>query len=61
MPKNASKANAVLQLKEMYHCDKVVVFGDAMNDYDMFKRQYKKRQRLYNNKNGGRGDRLASN
>ena len=37
MPKKASKANAVLQLKEMYHCDKVVVFGDAMNDYDMFK------------------------
>ena len=36
MPKNASKANAVLQLKDMYHCDKVVVFGDAMNDYDMF-------------------------
>lgn len=36
MPLNASKANAVRQLKEYYHCDKVVVFGDGLNDVDMF-------------------------
>ena len=36
MPKEATKANAVQQLKEMYHCDKVVAFGDGKNDIDMF-------------------------
>ncbi len=36
LPKNASKANAVLQLKEFLGCDRVVVFGDGMNDVDMF-------------------------
>ena len=36
MPKNVSKGNAVKQLKEFLGCDKVVVFGDAGNDVDMF-------------------------
>ena len=36
MPKEASKANAIKQLKEMYHCDRVVAFGDGKNDIDMF-------------------------
>ena len=31
------KANAVSQLKQMYNCDKVVVFGDGVNDIPMFK------------------------
>ena len=33
----ASKANAVLQLKEMLEADEVVVFGDNLNDMTMFK------------------------
>ena len=36
MPKAASKANAIRQLKEFLHCDKVIVFGDGKNDIDMF-------------------------
>ena len=36
MPKTASKSNAILQLKELLKCDKVVVFGDGKNDIDMF-------------------------
>lgn len=36
LPKEASKSNAILQLKELLGCDKVVVFGDAANDMDMF-------------------------
>ena len=36
MPKTVSKGNAVKQLKEYLGCDKVVVFGDAGNDVDMF-------------------------
>lgn len=36
MPKAASKANAILQLKELLGCDKTVVFGDGKNDIDMF-------------------------
>jgi len=36
MPKAASKANTIQQLKEMLGCDKVVVFGDGKNDIDMF-------------------------
>lgn len=36
MPKETSKANAVLQLKKQLQCDKLVVFGDGMNDIDMF-------------------------
>lgn len=36
MPREASKANAILQLKEMFSCDKVIAFGDGKNDIDMF-------------------------
>jgi len=36
MPKTASKASAVLQLKEIVGADRVVVFGDGMNDMPMF-------------------------
>ena len=36
MPMEATKANAVLKLKEMLHCDRLVVFGDGINDTDMF-------------------------
>lgn len=36
MPKNTSKAHAILQLKDYLKCDKVVVFGDGLNDVDMF-------------------------
>ena len=36
MPKKASKANAILQLKELLGCDRLVVFGDGINDLDMF-------------------------
>lgn len=37
MPLYATKANAVRQLKQMYNCDTVVVFGDGINDIPMFK------------------------
>lgn len=37
LPKDVSKANAVLQLKEYLGCDKVVVFGDGLNDMSMFR------------------------
>lgn len=36
MPKSATKANAVLQLKKLMKCDRVVAFGDGVNDIDMF-------------------------
>ncbi len=36
MPKEASKANAIRQLKDYLQCDKLVVFGDGENDMDMF-------------------------
>lgn len=36
MPLAASKSNAIKQLKEYLECDRVVVFGDAVNDLDMF-------------------------
>ena len=36
MPKWTSKANAVMKLKELLGCDKVVTFGDGKNDIDMF-------------------------
>lgn len=36
MPPTASKSAAALQLKELLGCDKLVVFGDGMNDIDMF-------------------------
>ncbi len=35
-PALSSKSNAVKQLKEMYGCERVVVFGDGKNDIDMF-------------------------
>ncbi len=35
-PKAAGKASAVLELKGMLGCDKVVVFGDGENDISMF-------------------------
>lgn len=37
MPKEASKSNAILQLKEYLGLKRVVSFGDALNDIDMFK------------------------
>lgn len=36
MPKAASKANAVRQLKKILQCDRVTAFGDGKNDLDMF-------------------------
>lgn len=36
MPKAASKANAVIRLKELLGCDRVIAFGDGKNDVDMF-------------------------
>ena len=36
MPLAASKSNAIRQLKEYLHCDRLVVFGDGKNDIDMF-------------------------
>lgn len=35
--KEATKADAISQLKQMLGCDKVVVFGDGSNDVDMFR------------------------
>lgn len=37
MPKNTNKANAILKLKEMLGCDKIISFGDGINDIEMFK------------------------
>lgn len=37
LPKGTSKANAIKQVAEFYHCDKIVAFGDGMNDLEMFK------------------------
>lgn len=36
MPREASKANAIVQLKEKLKCGKLVTFGDGKNDIDMF-------------------------
>lgn len=36
MPKNATKANAVDRLRKLWKLDKVVCFGDAVNDIPMF-------------------------
>lgn len=36
MPKKATKANAILKLKELWECDKIISFGDGMNDIPMF-------------------------
>lgn len=37
MPLKATKSNAILQLKGLYECDRVVSFGDGVNDIPMFK------------------------
>lgn len=37
MPKNATKANAILKLKEILGCNKIISFGDGLNDIPMFK------------------------
>ncbi len=36
MPKKATKAEAIKTLKAMWNCDRVVSFGDAINDIPMF-------------------------
>ncbi|MCM1304734.1 MAG: HAD family hydrolase [Lachnospiraceae bacterium] len=36
MPARATKAEAVLKLKKIWDCDRVVSFGDAVNDIPMF-------------------------
>lgn len=36
LPQKASKANAILQLKKYLNCDKVIAFGDGLNDISMF-------------------------
>lgn len=37
LPKNATKANAIEKLKKLWNCQKVVSFGDAINDIPMFR------------------------
>ncbi len=36
MPIEASKSNAITQLRTMLNCEKLIVFGDGKNDIDMF-------------------------
>ena len=36
MPKKATKAEAIKTLKELWKCDRIVSFGDAINDIPMF-------------------------
>ena len=36
MPKTANKAEAGRRLKEILHCDELVVFGDSLNDIPLF-------------------------
>lgn len=36
MPKAATKAQAGRQLAKLLHCDKIVAFGDAVNDLSLF-------------------------
>ena len=36
LPKGTSKANAIKQVAEYYQCDRIVAFGDGMNDIEMF-------------------------
>ncbi len=36
LPKGATKANAALELKKHFGCDRLVVFGDGVNDIQMF-------------------------
>ena len=37
MPSKATKAQAIAKLKEIWSCDRVVSFGDAVNDIPMFR------------------------
>ena len=37
-PKGATKANAMLELKDLLHCDRVICFGDGVNDISMFEK-----------------------
>ena len=37
MPRTATKAHAALQLKAMLNCDRLVVFGDGLNDLELFR------------------------
>ncbi len=36
LPQAASKASAIQQVKELYGCDRIVAFGDGLNDLPMF-------------------------
>ena len=36
MPRKATKANAILKLKDLLGCESIVSFGDAINDIPMF-------------------------
>lgn len=36
MPAKATKAQAILALKSMWNCEKIISFGDAVNDLPMF-------------------------
>lgn len=36
LPKKATKAEAIGKLKKLWNCDRVVAFGDAINDIPMF-------------------------
>ncbi|MBQ8527437.1 MAG: HAD family hydrolase [Lachnospiraceae bacterium] len=37
LPKKATKAEAIQNLKKLWNCDRVVSFGDAVNDIPMFR------------------------
>ena len=37
MPRKASKYNGILKLKDILGCDRIVSFGDAVNDIPMFR------------------------
>lgn len=37
MPAMATKAQAIIKLKEIWGCDRIVSFGDAVNDIPMFR------------------------
>lgn len=37
MPEQVTKANAILQLKKLLGCDRIVCFGDGSNDETMFR------------------------
>ena len=36
MPKEVSKKNGIIELKRILQCDRIVSFGDAINDIPMF-------------------------